>query len=408
MDAQYSNRGSQSNTPPLGPTQALGSLHYSDGAMTPVKADISGSIDKGFFFDDGEWTCYRRNYFACLCSFTLSPHYPNNALHFTTSDSSQPLQVLGFAMCISAIVADNDQHSIELVQHTPKRDKGPTSKPEKVALLPKQTAGHHPLGVYTDTSGMGTARGVYGNPLGGPQSNGQGLQCEHTFERIQFKQATQNNGKRRAAQQYYHLVIELFADTGAQRSEKYTRIAYRKSAKMIVRGRSPGHYQNDRRSSHSSGPGGSAGSLSYSSMGPMGDFPQNAMLGAGTTYTAGYDTRGGIYGVRHHDIPEETMVPSEEDKAIGTTKAYLYYPGGIYHETDQVDMFPHRSEPDTLLPQMVTSATEASGKPTAEYQADGAPRFFHPPTLMSNRQRCGLFEGKASSSGYYPAVTPHV
>ena len=102
---------------------------------------------------------------------------------------------------------------------------------------------------------------MYGGENFGQGANQIAFQTEHTFERIQFKQATANNGKRRAAQQYYHVVVELFVDLGTQIPEQFAKVAYRKSAKMIVRGRSPGHYQTERRGSTSSGPGGSAGSI---------------------------------------------------------------------------------------------------------------------------------------------------
>ena len=90
MDSSPYNRApSAQSLPPLQPTQTLGSLHYtnSDGTTTPAKVDISGSIDKGFFLSDGEWTCYRRNYFACVCSYSLTPNYqgvPCTIRHQTT------------------------------------------------------------------------------------------------------------------------------------------------------------------------------------------------------------------------------------------------------------------------------------------------------------------------------------
>lgn len=88
------------------------------------------------------------------------------------------------------------------------------------------------------------------------------------FDRIQFKSATANNGKRRAAQQYYHLIVELYADMGQNSStnaggvtsapsqDNWVKIAYRISAPMVVRGRSPGHYAEGRNTSSTSSPGG--------------------------------------------------------------------------------------------------------------------------------------------------------
>lgn len=407
MDANhYTNRPSNSNTPPLSPIETMGTLHYSENPQAPMKVDISGSIDKGFFQSDNEWTCYRRNYFNCICSFTLNPHYPNVPIQFVSSDTSHPtqtLQVYGFAMCISAVIADNDQHNIELIQHTPKRDKGPIANPDKVVLASKQGSGpHHPLSMYNDSSGVGATRGMYTDGNYSSQSGAPATATEHTFERIQFKQATQNNGKRRAAQQYYHLLVELWGDTGNQTAEQFVKIAHRKSAKMIVRGRSPGHYQTDRRGSHSSGPGGGSTGMGYSGMGGMGDFTPGGMLGGGGGYGGGYDTRGGMYGVRQHGLPAEAPVSTEDEKTLEDTKGYQYFPGTVYDNgADRVDMYTNRGGSEaSVVPHMATGM-DIGGKMNP---GDGLPRFFHPPPLASDRRSFGPFQGKPSSNGYYPTV----
>jgi meiosis-specific transcription factor NDT80 len=128
-------------------------------------------------------------------------------------------QVHNFAMSIAAVVDGRDGKSIELVQHTPKRDKGPQEKPARITLGPREGFNQTP-----------------GQPA-----------MEATFERIQFKTATANNGKRRAAQQYYHLLIELFIHVDHPHPDRWIKIASRMSAPMVVRGRSPGHYRSERR-----------------------------------------------------------------------------------------------------------------------------------------------------------------
>lgn len=373
--------------PPLQPVQTLGALNYMDSAMTPIKVDMAGAVDKGPFLScDQEWTCYRRNYLACVCSYTLSPPcYPGVPVQFTppAAAAAAPLQVYGFAMCISAVVADNEQQHIELVQHTPKRDKGPTSKPAKIPMAPKTGApSHHSLAPYGD--------GLYA----------EGLPAEHTFERIQFKNATLNNGKRRAAQQYYHLIVELWADVGAHAPDQYVKVAYRKSAKMIVRGRSPGHYQNERHGSQGNGPGGSAGSLSgyATAMGPVAELHgPSALLGTGTgAYAAPYDGRGGLYGgARHHELPDESIVTSDDAKAQ-TPKAYHYYPAPLYDSHhERVDLFGQRSGP--VLDNKVKN----------ELDFGMLPRPFNPgtpaPRAGDHRQH-DHFDSKATSGGYYPSM----
>ncbi|KAI9323584.1 hypothetical protein BX666DRAFT_1888299 [Dichotomocladium elegans] len=130
----------------------------------------------------------------------------------TEDDQLHPVR--GFMMGISARVADEDK-PINLIQHTPKRDKGPQISPE-----PKPVRPGGDLNNLTVTD-----------------------QSVVTFERIQFKAATANNGKRRAAQQYYVLLVELMAKLD---SGHLIKIASNRSAPLVVRGRSPGHYAERR------------------------------------------------------------------------------------------------------------------------------------------------------------------
>lgn len=386
--------------------------------MTSIKPEINGVIDKGpFLSSDREWTCYRRNYLACICSFSLSPSYPGAGIQFTPESKSgsapQTFQVYGFAMCISAVVADNDQHNIELVQHTPKRDKGPVTKPSKTRLQPKTNATPHAtsLNMYGDGSGLSNSRSLYSDGFGGQTNVGQQVPNEHTFERIQFKQATQNNGKRRAAQQYYHLVVELWAEVGNQATDDFVKVASRKSAKMIVRGRSPGHYQNERRNSQGSGTGGAAGSGGFRSMGPMGDFGNGSgMAGAGLGYNSGYDGRGTNYNnVRHQEMSPESIFSSNDDKS--SNKAYQYYTGGgssSSYEThnDRVDLFGHRNGADTLhsnLPNIATAANDRKVKPEFDFNMLPSPFSGGARADDHHRER---FDSRPSPGGFYPSIVP--
>ncbi|KAK3324662.1 hypothetical protein B0T19DRAFT_235648 [Cercophora scortea] len=413
MDGSYGSK-TQQNIPPLNPMTPLGVLSYTD-TQTPIKVEINGLIDKGFFLADDNWTCYRRNYFSCVCSYSLSPAPPsfpgNQPMQFVQSGTQQAYPVYGFAMCISAVVADNDSQAIELVQHTPKRDKGPIAKPEKVRLTPKppQQAHHALSSIYgAPDGGLGSSRAYdqgYGQQQGSAPS-------EHTFERIQFKQATANNGKRRAAQQYYHLVIELYIDTASQGADPWVKIAYRKSAKMIVRGRSPGHYQSERRGSTSSGPGGSgSGSISGGAypnmMGPADYSSGSSMLQGG--YNS-YEPRSS-YGSRHHH-EQHTMEPlmsSDEIKVLPASKGgYSYFPATLYEgEADprhQVEMFSHsRGELENSTVPSITSGYDPTRVKT---ELDNhLPSMLHPgPSYLS--QSCGRLEAKTASKGYYPTYVP--
>ncbi|KAL5601197.1 uncharacterized protein BROUX77_005446 [Berkeleyomyces rouxiae] len=409
MEGAHFNAGkNQTQYPPLGPFVNNGTLQYTDNPDTAIDVDINGNIDKGFFLSpEGEWTCYRRNYFSCVCSYGLTPYYPSSTIQFTESNTSQPLRVYGFAMCISAVVAENDGHAIELVQHTPKRDKGPVMKPTKVVLSPRPPSNHHPLGLYGNHESRG-----YNEGFNNPQAPSAGLQAEHTFERIQFKQATANNGKRRAAQQYYHLMIELWANVGGQAGEKYIKVGHRKSAKMIVRGRSPGHYQSERRGSTSSGPGSGTGGVTGYHGGGMMDSGFGPVMS--NPYGGGFDTRGGMpySSTRHHQphhqhtIPVEPLVSSEDSKAIETTRGYEYYPSTIYESSHEnkpsVDMFSHqqRNDGETTMGSGMVGAYDPLG-PRSE--GSGLPSLYNAGALVVNR-RYGQFEGRSKSDGCYPTM----
>lgn len=407
------------NLPPLEPMTMLGVVEYATDPSaqgTPVKIEINGSIDKGFFLADDDWTCYRRNYFSCVCSYHLTPHYTNVPLQFIPTGSQPVFPVVAFAMSISAVVADNDNQAIDLVQHTPKRDKGPLCRPDKVRLAPKPiSTAHHPLGgpVYAPAdSPLGSSR-PYEQAYA--PSSGMPFPTEHTFERIQFKQATANNGKRRAAQQYYHLIVELWADTGEQTKDPFIKVAYRKSAKMIVRGRSPGHYQSERRGSANNGPSGGAGGMGhYPPSGVMSpDFGPSGMLPG--SYN-GYESRpGSHYSTstrQHYELPTEPSLSAEETKAITEPKMYQYYPATMYegdHDIRHpVEMFSHQSRDQEThnVPPPLASGQDLATRAKTEYEPNQSLPSLFPPGNSFYPPSCGRFEGKAVSRGYYPAMLP--
>lgn len=257
------------NDPPFEKTKCLYAITTAD--RQPVHPDIQARIDKGFFKADQDWTCYRRNYFSIACSYTLKAPYLDPHPLYLHRPSSNPETIHTFAISISAVVDGEGGKPVELVQYTPKRDTGAKNSPDKIKLLPHSTGS---LGVLSSAASGPSALGM---PLPGTASHLSGTEYDQShsapsaspsqdqtvanFDRIQFKHATANNGKRRAAQQYYNLVAELYAgilDGNAGSNDvRWVKVATRISAPMVVRGRSPGHYSDERRgSSASSGPGG--------------------------------------------------------------------------------------------------------------------------------------------------------
>ena len=254
--------------PPFNETKVLFPvLSTRSEAMTP---NIEAKIQKGFFQVDSKWTCYRRNYFTVTCAFQLKPTVYDTSLYIQRHPNQPMEQIHAFAMQISAKTAAGNNQDSEpraLVQHTPKRDKATETTPCRTVLHPAQVSilsaagsypGSHPL--YTPTSNHApNMLPHYGGPPYPAQH--QGPAQNHTFERIQFQKATANNGKRRAQQQYFHVMVELHANIGRS-DEHWVKIATAESHPIVVRGRSPGHYKDNRREDsnldpdRANGPGG--------------------------------------------------------------------------------------------------------------------------------------------------------
>jgi hypothetical protein len=140
-------------------------------------------------------------------------------------------------LTIGARVFGSDLKIIDLVQHTPKRDKGPQLKPALNLMLPGGDVERHAHHDATDTDEEKAA-------LSGNIADGV-LPRVVTYERIQFKQATANNGKRRAAQQYFSLIVEAYAVVLGPHGPEEIRVAISRSNPVVVRGRSPGHYSDN-------------------------------------------------------------------------------------------------------------------------------------------------------------------
>lgn len=232
-------------SPPFLSQENFGEIIAGEGqAVTP---HIKSKIEKGFFFSsDRTWTAYRRNYFSVNCSYTLDPYLSHSRLYLSRGNRNAPEQIQAIAMTLSAAIDGAAGKSIELVQHTPKRDKGPQLQIQMEKLLP------------TPPSREETIAPPF-LPFQEPYSptDLSVASHQHTFERVQFKSPTANNGKRRAQQQYFHLIIELYADVRRTFEEppEWVRVAQRISAPLVVRGRSPSHYQHEGPQSHNSSRG---------------------------------------------------------------------------------------------------------------------------------------------------------
>ena len=420
---------SSHNGPPMGSTHVLCSLYSADGVL--VEPEIHGRVEKGFFLADRDWTCYRRNYFTVVCSYSLKPATHSLPFYLKRSPAAQAENVLAFAMCISAVVDAPGGKAVELVQHTPKRDKGPQHKPSKVKLAPQ------PIGGLAFNPGhVQSTQANEFSPF--PQQTQQ--QNVASFERIQFKSATANNGKRRAAQQYYHLIVELYADVGCSSSVTggassdagWVKIAYKTSAPMVVRGRSPGHYADERRVQS---PGGNNGSGNGNTQSPTSIGNGGSMMG-GSDIGASSDVLGsnrlsvrgmdGYHNVGNYSAHTSPSPSSIRDPPIATPPPPTQMDGppidpiitgdesnsyeqectgyNYYHSTLYAG---HHSGP--MYDTVYTDERKPEGPVVthcSQFENDIA--SYIPPTLMGKERlsfrKCGPPYGDSAdgSRGYYP------
>ncbi|MCJ1370663.1 hypothetical protein MMC20_001876 [Loxospora ochrophaea] len=462
---QYALTSSQS-LPPFEKTKTFHSIldvkHY------PVQPEIHAKIDKGFFKADSDWTCYRRNYFSVACAYTLKPAVDTNSQSlYLYRTPNQAEQIRSLSMCITAKVDGEEGKLVELVQHTPKRDKGPMASPQMTQLNP------HPA----DSFGMltGTGSGLSPSSQLSPESDPiysmpSSLQQQPpimaTFDRIQFKKATANNGKRRAQQQYFYIVVELFAEVAKSKTETQAiKVASRVSAPMVVRGRSPGHYSDNRRGSSTSmgGPGGGSsgestggGAGEPTSAGPSGrshgisgmPFAGSSRMGnsvyqtthAPTTHSSSgssshpssISSSRGSGENRYRGAPAEPVLTSEEDSSIAEYNGYQYYPAPLFEAPANSDSnrshappgHSHTSHPSTAFAYMSSSTDKAPGHPSSRDPIKEEPhrrsRGSLPGIPTSNfggnwtngpvsgvnlpARGCGRFQGMETSRGYYPEM----
>ncbi|KAF2774564.1 p53-like transcription factor [Teratosphaeria nubilosa] len=413
-----------------------------------VTPEIVAKVEKGFFLSpvDNKWTCYRRNYFSVNCHFQLQPNINNGRMYIKRTNGNTQEQIQAMGMRLSAAVDGSGGKNIELVQHTPKRDAGPKTKIDviKVAPTPSTGRGEHtvsPHGIYTVPMGTYHQTGHTPGPYLPLQNHGEGNgsssslptssmssqyggysvagsmsmpghQTNHTFERVQFKSATANNGKRRASQQYFHLIVELFADVRKTENDNPTwvKVAQRVSEKIVVRGRSPSHYSNEgqngqgSRGSASGGSGYSATAAGYMGANAGGFRSSTGMYGGSLGATGGYRNHynpgsdgsesspgSADEGATDTDRPVDAVMSDAERAGIQDYEGYQYYPAPIYEDVPQQILPPLAKVESTARystepRQYAVKAEYADAVPGAQWQNGG----------------CGRFEGVPSSRGYFP------
>lgn len=348
------SHASRPEGPPFDDTQKVHSLVNSHGQNLSI--DIAASIPKGFFKVDEKWTCYRRNYFSVSCGFAFKTHNLDGQVFLQRYLHSQPELVSVYAVSIAAKTAaanNTESEARGLVQHTPKRDKATESIPSRHHVVPGPVQGigtSHCIsnpGLFSTASHLATCMPGGIDPFG--HSAAQSPPTNYTFERIQFQKATANNGKRRAQQQYFHVVVKLEANVGRPGGpDDWVVVATKQSQPMVVRGRSPGHYKDSRRDSQTSmDPDGGSG---HSGDGHPG-YPLHSL-------GASHATMGGSHVSYRHN------------HTYGTS---------FSHNTHAV----HESDSTTSSP--LSSTIHSSPLKSDEYQSTG--RMMRTPAADTNANR---------------------
>lgn len=378
MPLTYSSYPSSSETPPFNAQETYGTITCEGTTVVPT---LDAKVEKGFFFSgDRIWTCYRRNYFAVNVSYGLSPWISNSRLYLDQGNGKQPEQIQSMSVSLAAAVDGSGGKTIELIQHTPKRDKGPqlSMKRELLAPTPPRNSHEHceygldnfhphlPLQKERDCSQQSS-----------PTSHGSSS-YQHSFERIQFKSATANNGKRRAQQQYYHLIVELWANIQSPRDNepKWVKVAARSSHPVVVRGRSPMHYQHEgpHNAGASRGAGGSGlGGLGHHGLGSngargFGSYSNGLSNGSATmggnlyrctTYSLDSSPIGSHSvssasslsgGPQEGLVGDRRLVDSDDTKMNDAPQDYSYYPAPLYEN------IPAKIEHSLPVPQRIIKA----------------------------------------------------
>lgn len=349
--------------PPFDEMQKAYSLF--DAQHRTLTYDIVANIPKGFFTVDGKWTCYRRNYFNVSCGFTVKSPHIDGQIYLQRHPHSNLEQITGFAVSIAARTAPGNSVESEargLVQHTPKRDKATESIPGRHIVSPipasslNSSHGMTPNGIFPPSHiTPGLASGL--EPFS--HATAQAPQTTHSFERIQFQKATANNGKRRAQQQYFHVVVKLEASVqrpGGQ--EEWLIIASKQSAQMVVRGRSPGHYKDTRRDSQSSmDPDGGPGHHGEGS-----GLPGFSLHTIGSSHSSGFGSVPGSYRPSPHHYgtsfnnsrhrAEDSETPSASPGSSGTL-ASSPIRGDVFRPIQQMTNSAH---PDACINRVALSA----------------------------------------------------
>ena len=171
---------------------------------------------------------YRRNYFTVTINYTLAPPTEPAKGNLFVHDEKARHRVRSLGVRVRAAKNHEYGEDVPISVFTAKR--GPPINPPPPLEQRMQPNMPNVSSVYVESTGHGS--NVLHRPI------------YHTFPRLQFRKATDNNGMRRRGQSFFRLVVELRALIMAESgSEEWIQIASTVSGPLLVRGRCPNSFE---------------------------------------------------------------------------------------------------------------------------------------------------------------------
>lgn len=227
-------------------------FQLSDPTGKPLYTIISARIDRGFQkTEDDSWLSYRRNYFTLAASFSIVekdkvelgkvPPYP---VHVSHGDVTSPVQSFAIRLTAFRVCNNGETEEIPLIQHTPKRDKGPRQPPAIVPAVPGVLPDHDFMRDNANYRSSAQLRKVEpffyrSKSLLGPfTENYPTEKVAHVvlFDRVQF--TTAGGGGSQICKAAVQLIVTL------NDAVSYV-VAWCETPPFTLRNRSPGNYYED-------------------------------------------------------------------------------------------------------------------------------------------------------------------
>lgn len=247
---------------------------YCEATDEQIVPEMTSRIDRGFELGElGNWIGYKRNYITLVLTFVFQgwsmERFLKNRYYYVDESEGAKVEIKYFALGI-AVKCNDPEVNISLVQHTPKRDKGPKLATPRYCAVPGGDLPDHQLVTMSSnrTNGRKVAllkrmfnfdreeyyqlRAIDANRDTSILRNyPNGLLTKVArFERIQFT-ASIRVTKDRTALKFFTLSIQLLGITDdCDLLHDPIVLATSDSHPLLVRGRSPSKYDLEKTSGY--------------------------------------------------------------------------------------------------------------------------------------------------------------